>query len=179
MYSKVNQLWKWVPQSYPTLCNCLVHGILQARMLEWVAFPFSRGSSQPRDRTQVPRTSGGFFTGWATREATRIPSFSNFPSTQAVTDRRGEFPVLLLWGQGRNEVRQRHWRRSQGDSPVVRCLRHRTASVEGLGSIPGWGTRPHRPQLRVCMAQLKIVHAAAQNQDLLAATKTEDSTCRN
>ena len=36
--------------------------ILQARILEWVAFPFSRGSSQPRDRTQVSRTAGGFFT---------------------------------------------------------------------------------------------------------------------
>ena len=39
-----------------------VHGILQARMLEWVAFPFSRGSSQPRDRTQVSLIAGGFFT---------------------------------------------------------------------------------------------------------------------
>ena len=40
-----------VPQSCPTLCNPMdytVHGILQARILEWVAFPFSRGSSQPR-----------------------------------------------------------------------------------------------------------------------------------
>ena len=46
----------------------LVHGILQARILEWVAFPFSRGSSQPRDWTQVSRTAGGFFTSWATRE---------------------------------------------------------------------------------------------------------------
>jgi len=45
-----------------------VHGILQARMLEWVAFPFSRGSSQPRDQTQVSRIAGGFFTSWATRE---------------------------------------------------------------------------------------------------------------
>ena len=42
--------------------------ILQARILEWVAFPFSRGSSQPRDRTQVSRTAGGFFTSWATKE---------------------------------------------------------------------------------------------------------------
>ena len=43
-------------QLCPTLChlmNCTVHGILQARILEWVALPFSRGSSQPRDRTQV------------------------------------------------------------------------------------------------------------------------------
>ena len=46
-----------------------VHGILQARILEWVAFPFSRGSSQPRDGTQVSRIAGGFFISWATREA--------------------------------------------------------------------------------------------------------------
>ena len=39
-----------------------VHGILQARILEWVAFSFSRGSSQPKDQTQVSRTEGGFFT---------------------------------------------------------------------------------------------------------------------
>ena len=37
--------------------------------LEWVAFPFSRGSSQPKDRTQVSRIAGRFFTSWATREA--------------------------------------------------------------------------------------------------------------
>ena len=37
------------------------HRILQARILEWVAFPFSRGSSQPRDQTQVSGTAGGFF----------------------------------------------------------------------------------------------------------------------
>ena len=39
-----------------------VHGILQARILEWVAMPSYRGSSQPRDRTQVSRIAGGFFT---------------------------------------------------------------------------------------------------------------------
>ena len=46
-----------------------VHGILQARILEWVAFPFSKGSSQPGDQTQVFRIAGRFFTSWATREA--------------------------------------------------------------------------------------------------------------
>ena len=46
-----------------------VHGILQARILEWIAFPFSRGSSQPRDRTQVPHIAGNFFTSWGTGEA--------------------------------------------------------------------------------------------------------------
>ena len=47
----------------------IVHGILQARILEWVAFPFSRGSSQPRDQTQVSHIAGRSFTSWATREA--------------------------------------------------------------------------------------------------------------
>ena len=45
------------------------HGILQARILEWVAFPFSRGSFWPRNWTGVFCTARGFFTNWATREA--------------------------------------------------------------------------------------------------------------
>ena len=40
----------------------LVHGILQAKILEWVAFPFSKASFQPRDQTHVSRIAGGFFT---------------------------------------------------------------------------------------------------------------------
>ena len=56
-------------QSRPTLCNFMdcslpgssVHGILQARILEWVAIPSSRGSSQPRDQTQVSCIAGRFF----------------------------------------------------------------------------------------------------------------------
>ena len=48
------------------------HGILQVRKLEWVAFLFSRGSSWPRDWTQVSRIAGRFFTSWVTREAQRI-----------------------------------------------------------------------------------------------------------
>ena len=61
-----------VTDSCPTLCNPMDstgHGILQAKILEWVAFPFSRGSSQPRERTQVSCIVGGFFTSWTTREA--------------------------------------------------------------------------------------------------------------
>ena len=46
-----------------------VHEILQARILEWVAFLFSRGSSQPRDRTEVSHIAGGLFPSWATGEA--------------------------------------------------------------------------------------------------------------
>ena len=58
-----------VTQSCLTLCSPMgytVHGVLQIRMLEWVAFPFSRESSQPRDWTQVSYIAGRFFTSWAT-----------------------------------------------------------------------------------------------------------------
>ena len=66
-----------VTQSCLTLCDpkdCSplgfsVHGIIQARILERVAMPSSRGSSQPRDQTQVSHIAGRFFTIWATREA--------------------------------------------------------------------------------------------------------------
>ena len=58
-----------VAQTCPTLCDPVdcsppgssIHGILQARILEWVAIPSSRGSSQPRDRTQVSCTASRFF----------------------------------------------------------------------------------------------------------------------
>ena len=51
-----------VTQPCPTLCDSMdytLHGILQARILEWVAFPFSRGSSQPRDQAQFSCIAGG------------------------------------------------------------------------------------------------------------------------
>ena len=59
-------------RSVMTLCDPMdytIHEILQARILEWVAFPFSRGSSQPSDGIQVSHIAGRFFTNWATREA--------------------------------------------------------------------------------------------------------------
>ena len=55
----------------------MVHGILQARILEWVAIPFFRGSSQPRDQIQVSHIAGGFFTVWATREVSFKINFIN------------------------------------------------------------------------------------------------------
>ena len=66
-----------VAQECLTLCNPMdcsppgfsVHGILQARILEWLAIPFSRESSQPRDWTWVSFIAGRFFTIWITREA--------------------------------------------------------------------------------------------------------------
>ena len=67
---------KWKLLSHVRLCNStgyIVHGTLQTRILQWVPFPFSRESSQPRDRTQIPCIAGGFFNSWTTRETrTRV-----------------------------------------------------------------------------------------------------------
>ena len=60
----------WIIHSLPRFS---VYGLLQARILEWVALPFSRGSSQPRVWTQVSCIAGEFFTIWGTREARPTP----------------------------------------------------------------------------------------------------------
>ena len=89
-YSHCPTVWWYVvrvlvAQSCPTLCDPVdhsppdssIHGILQARILEWVATSFSRGSSQPRDQTRVSCTAGKFFTDWATRELAYLTVTSN------------------------------------------------------------------------------------------------------
>ena len=84
--------WSEVIQSCLTLCDPMdcslsrssVHGILQARILEWVAISFSRGSSQPRDWTRVSRIAGGRFTIWATREAQDFLEFSQIQNNSFV-----------------------------------------------------------------------------------------------
>ena len=100
---------KWKPLSHVWLFATpwtVVHGILQARILECVAFPFSRGSSQPRDWTQVSHIAGRFFTSWATRAAHYWSAFqisregeegrrkilSNSQGIQVVCKHSGDFP---------------------------------------------------------------------------------------
>ena len=90
------------PQSCLTLCNPIdgsppgsaIPGILQARILKWVAIPFSRGSSQLRDQTQVSCIAGRFSTVWATREAFKL-HFPFLPKSRT---------VFLLWSCGSLEV---------------------------------------------------------------------------
>ena len=73
----VSESMSEVAQLCPTLCDPMdcsppgfsIHGIFQARILEWVAISFSRGSSRPRNRTWVSCIAGRCFTLWATREA--------------------------------------------------------------------------------------------------------------
>ena len=91
-FHTVSLLDMLVTQSCPTLYDSMdcrlpvfsVHGILQARILEWIALPFSRESSQLRYWTRVSCIAGRFFTIWATREAPKldmpvyIPTYSTW-----------------------------------------------------------------------------------------------------
>ena len=75
-----------------------VHGILQAGVLEWVAISFSRGSSRPRDWTQVSRIGGRRFNLWATGKA-----LQNYAETSSHTSQNGhqrKYPQTLSAGEG-------------------------------------------------------------------------------
>ena len=89
-----------VAQLYPTLCNPLpsssVRGILQARILEWVAIPFSRGSSQPRDKTQVFHIADRYFTVRATWEALEGATRKYF-QTQNLNHCQDPYLYLLIF----------------------------------------------------------------------------------
>ena len=89
-------------QLYPTVCDLMdcslpgssVHGILQARVLEWVAIPFFKGSSRSRDWTWVSLTAGRFFTIWASRGAQNSQQSSKIFSIHRQTDKDES---ILLW----------------------------------------------------------------------------------
>ena len=101
-----------------------VHGILQARILEWVAMPSSRGSSQSRDRTCISYVScipGGFFTTRATWEAQIMNSKTL----------KGQSPTAT------SEVRQ-----AQDGYYKRPCTERRQGQADHLSHSPGWPTDP-------------------------------------
>ena len=94
-------IWKWsevkVVQLCPTLCNpmdCTIHGILQARILEWVAFTFFRGSSQPRDWSQVSHIAGRFLYQLSHKTSPRILEWVAYPFSRASSRPRTPTGVL-------------------------------------------------------------------------------------
>ena len=97
-----------------------VHGILQARILEWVAFPFSRGSSQPRDRTQVSHSAGGFFTNWAIREAQFVVDIVAVASSHSFLWMSNNSLYLFILSMGFS--RQEYWSGLPFPSPVDHIL---------------------------------------------------------
>ena len=126
-------LWEPMECSLP---GSSVHGILKARILEWVAISFSRWSSQSRTQTWVSCMTGGFFTIWATREAVihglstapnLIPSISS-PAQKTATS---VFLLLRLWHQKSSP--------SFSDTPYstqsfIQKTDHFTASLQ----LPSW-----------------------------------------
>ena len=109
-----------------------VHGILQARILEWVAIPFSRGSSQPSDQTQVSCISGKFFTIWASLIAQLV---KNPPAGQ---EDPGSIPGSgRSSGEGIGYPLQCSWA-----SLVAQMIKNLPANAGDPGSIPGLGKSP-------------------------------------
>ena len=101
----------------PTLYNSMdcsspgsfVHGILQARILEWIAVPFSKGSSPPRDQTQLSCLAGRFFSIRATREATAVSPRSSQQTSLAAGKISFSpvvkgFLVLAIWFATKNDA---------------------------------------------------------------------------
>ena len=112
-----------VAQACPTLCDPMdcslpgssVHGILQARRLEWVAIPFTRGFSQPRDWTQVSWVAGSFFTVWVQQILT------------------GKLKLSLAWWRLR-EIPLKRVSANSVDSGITEGLvRMQILSLEGWG----------------------------------------------
>ena len=135
-----------------------VHGILQARILEWVTIPFSRRSSQPRDRTPISRIAVRFFTVWATRKELKTCSKAwwGFPGCANVKNlpaNAGEVGVADLFPFPRYSLGKICWRRAwqptlvflPGESP-------RTEEPGGLKSIGSqrvkhnWSDLAHKHQ---------------------------------
>ena len=91
------KLWQTCEVKITQLCLPLcdpmdytVHGILQARILQWVAFPFSKTSSQPRDQTQVSGIAGRHFILWATRVEGR-------PDSKCVVLGMRQYENMFIW----------------------------------------------------------------------------------
>ena len=123
-----------IAQSCPTLCDPMdrnlpgsaVHGIYQARILEWAAISFSRGSSQPRDRNRVSCTADRCFTVWATREALIPPLIQPFNESGLqckIPEILLPFTILILWPAHRCflvglviNVEFEQWSKKSGDN---------------------------------------------------------------
>ena len=94
----------WVTMKVVHLCPTLwdpmgytVHGILQARILEWVAFPFPKGSSQPRNRTGVSYIAGRFFSNWAIWEAPTSRGSSSLDWDDPLGKGKATHSSILAW----------------------------------------------------------------------------------
>ena len=131
-----------------------VHGILQARMLEWVAISYSRGSSWPMDQPWVSCIGRRIPYHFATWEGVCSLMLNKWQLLlcQKITQTFNSF-ITSIWGKsvsrlispnkGKNRITIR-----EGEGGLPWWSRDCSPNVGGLGSIPGQGTRSHVPQLR-------------------------------
>ena len=154
-----------VTQSCPTLCDPMdcslphssVHGIFQARVLEWVAISFSRGSSRPRDRTGVSRVVSRHYTVWATREVLTLwRGYCQGPPFAAEETEHH-------WAHGVCPTSQQSWRLSSQHHPAglawvmempqrsreasARSVKRVQRVVWGLCVCVGWCGKARSPRL--------------------------------
>ena len=177
-----------------------VHGILWAKILEWAAMPSSRGSSQPRDQTQVTGIAGGFFTIWATREApicvcmcvcvyicTHIYGWRQWQPTPVFLPGESHGQRSLAdyspWGCKELDMTERliHTHTHTHTTLVVKHVTASAGDVRDAGSVPGLGISPGggqgNPPQYSCPekpmdrgAWWAIVHRIAKDSDMTEVT---------
>ena len=123
-----------ITQLCPTLfdpMDCIspgssVHGVLQARILDWVAIPFSRGSSLPRDQTQVSWIAGGFFTIWAIiwkpKGFQREARWKHWLSSLVGSTVHGIFQARMMEWVAISSSRESSWPRDQTHVSCIPCV---------------------------------------------------------
>ena len=149
-----------VAQSGLTLCDPMdytVHGILQARILEWVAFPFSSGSSQPRNWTRVSCIAGRFFTNWAIRDGFtwgQLQILSHpFPLSQiaCLLTSTSHIGVLLpenwhswgsrgISGQGKKRLKTDMWKSVENNWDIIILVKEVHKELEKIKERTSEGT---------------------------------------
>ena len=138
-----------------------VHGILQARILEWVAISFSRASSQPRYQTRVSSIAGGLFPDGATREA----------QGGLVTRVHGGNLVVGQGGRGASVGNQHEnagcWRWTGGFSPG------RAQDISCQDALPALGHLLRTTYMCSCTSQVPSLRHAPTSPFLLLITKGE------
>ena len=132
--SEVAQVYltRWDTMDY-SLPRSSIHGIFQARVLEWVTISFSRGSSQPRDQTQVSSTVGRHFTIWASWEVCSI----NVPKTEMINS--SNWLSWQHWGVsgGRGSLSVGEW--PSGQMPPSRDVSLKCSDLVHWENLEGMG----------------------------------------
>ena len=150
--------WSELTQSCPTLWDprtvahqALPYGILQARILEWVAISFSRGTSQPRDRTQVSCIVGRRFTLWATREALVVYADLNSNLEVVLCKRKRKKERKKVKSLSSVRLFAIPWTVSYQGPPSMGFSRHECWSglpFPSPGDLPDPGIEPRTPTLQ-------------------------------